>query len=296
MTDGSPSGQILARLEIQAAGFDKAPVRLASLRRLKQACDAIADERLGPNVRISPSTVEKYVKKRHKEGSADWTGPTRVFISSDTDLRAYVTAREEERRKPADARKRPSQRQRDIEDAISVIPGVEMRQVVRHELEDGRLAKRRLELLSKGLRSLPDIDVDALLNGTAPTAPGNDGKASEGSTTDAGAERSRDARVIAALLDRFGDATEMARAGLECDGKRVRMSNPPRTAIVRPDEMAALRRFAGTVQAPAAAAGGTGRPSGGTREAPGRGAPAPEDRGGPGQGTLLDHAGGDDVP
>ena len=256
MTDLTASQQILARLERKAAEFDKPQVRLASINRLKLACDAIVDEKLGRNVSISPSSVEKYVRKRRDEGLAEWTGPTRVFISSDADLRAYVAAREDERHKPTDLRKRPSQRQRDIEDAISSINSVEMRQIVRHELEDGRVAKRRLEILSKGLRTLPAIDVDALLRGDTASSAGQNVVLPAHGNAGSAAVRSRDMDVIAALLDRFNDGAEMARVGLDCDGKRLSLSSAPRPAMIRPDEMAALRRFDGIVLQPADAPSG----------------------------------------
>jgi hypothetical protein len=254
------SVKILERLRSQAQALDRPDVRLASIERLVAACDAIesgvaadvhqsahgSDGGLRRNAKINPSNVEKYVKARCKLGAREWTGPTRVFIASDPDLRAYVAAREDERLKPPEAKKRPSQRQKEIEDAIARLPSVETRQILRHDLEEGRIARRRLDVLSRGLRSLPSIDVDALLRGDADQTASHDALTALPATLPHHSPlATRDVEVLKALLERFSNREEMARAGLETDGRRIRLAMAPRTTIVRPDEMALLRRLAG---------------------------------------------------
>ncbi|MDN3564969.1 hypothetical protein ACFQY5_02685 [Paeniroseomonas aquatica] len=251
------SEHILVRLRSQAETYEKSEVRLGSIERLVTACDAIesgaaaillckiegSDLGLARTPKINPSNIEKYVRARQKQGSQEWTGPTRVFIASDSELKAYVTAREDERLKPAEISKRPSQRQKDIEDTVSQIQSIEMRQIVRHDLEEGRLTRRRLDILTAGLRTLPGIDVDALLRGTpggSQNRPAIGGEGVSASLTLSPEEKG----ILKRLLDRLADTAEMARAGLESDGRRLRLAIAPRTTIIRPDEMSLLRQLA----------------------------------------------------
>jgi hypothetical protein len=180
MDNQRTSELVLQRLRDSARQMARPEVRNSTINRLQEACNAIEsgiaadlvkavfgkDDGLRLNPRINPSTVEKYVKARGKKDHA-WTGPTRVTIAKDSDLLAYVQAREDERLKPH-LPKRPSSKRRQIEDAISNLPSMEIRIDLRHELENGRRAQRNLELLTKGLRKIPGIDVDRLLhNSTA---------------------------------------------------------------------------------------------------------------------------------
>ena len=251
------SRRILQRLREDAHARDRPTPRLASIERLVAACDAIErgdgvqiDSRKRADSSINPSNIEKYAKARLKAGASEWVGPTRVFISQDVNLRAYVRAREDERLKPLDKRTRPSQRQKDVEDGLALLP-IEIRQIIRHDLEEGRLARRRLDLLSRGLRVMPGVDIDALLRGGAempleaqardqPALP-----APAPSQAQALALTPREVDVLKALVGRLGNPEAMKRAGLEFDGHRVRMATAPRTAIVQLDEMAVLQRLAG---------------------------------------------------
>lgn len=246
------SEKILKRIEAEAQSLSRPSIRLASISRLVQACDAIEsgaaaelDRRLRGPAPISPSNVERFVKAKCASGFRDWTGPTRVFIAQDADLKAYVAAREDERAKPLDRRKRTSQRQKDIEDALARLP-IEIRQIVRHDLEEGRLAKRRLDLLSRGLRTLPGVDVDGLLGGRI--EPALIEANSSANIGNAAAPRNsftkREAELLRNLVDRLTDSNEMSRAGLLVDGRRLRMATLPRTTIIQPDEMALLLRLA----------------------------------------------------
>ncbi len=260
MTTKQASEQVLERLRVEAETLSERPhVRLASIERLVMACDAIesggaaevhrlvygTDGGLGRNAKINPSNIDKFVKARLKQGAREWTGPTRVFISADTTLRAYVTARENERLKPLEIRKRPSQRQQEIEDAIAQLSSVEMRQTVRYEIEEGRLARRRLEILTKGLRSLPGIELNSLLSGST----------NQQQTHNEGPPQPLteclpmgDVQLLRALISRLSNPEEMRRAGLELDGNRLRMATPPLTAIIKPLEMEILHRMAGSRQ------------------------------------------------
>lgn len=257
MTEARASQLILARINDQARTFDKPSVRLASIERLVAACDALesgaaaeaiksvygSDGGLGRNPKINPSSIEKYVKARFDQGARDWTGPTRVFIASDKDLKAYVNAREDERSKPMRTQVRPSDRQKEIEDSISQISSVEMRQMLRHDLEEGRLAKRRLDLLTRGLRAIPAIDVDALLRGSDKGGSSRMRTGTSPEPRSSGVLTGDELRTLQALLTRLNDADEMRRVGLELTGLRLRMAFPPGTTIIRPDEMAVLHRL-----------------------------------------------------
>ncbi len=250
------SEQILERLRDDAQKRERSSARLGSIERLAMACNAIESgeaAQIVPALRgngpINPSNIEKYVKAKFRTGARDWTGPTRVFIAQDLDLKAYVAAREDERVKPLNTRKRPSQRQKDIEDALAQLP-IEIRQILRHDLEEGYQTRRRLDVLSKGLRSEFGVDVDALLRGGAGNSRGQDTlSAPQPSAPLASPLTDHDTGVLKAMVGRLQNSEEMKRAGLEFDGRRLRISSGPLTTIVRPEEMALLRRLAGLTDA-----------------------------------------------
>jgi hypothetical protein len=246
---------VLQRLRAESVDYDRPEIRLGTINRLVAACDAIESGMASDMVRqsngrpysrrllseISPTNVERYVKARKLSGDHDWTGPTRTFIASDRGLNAYVRARESERVKPP-LPKRPTEKYKELEDAIESIRDVEKRQLLRHELEEGRAAKRKLAILTAGLRTLPGLDAESLLTPTVKRPNGATSKLSNpltGISELNGEERELLAELVARVLD--GD--EMRRAGLELDGTRVRMAVAPRTTIIRPAEMELLQRL-----------------------------------------------------
>lgn len=250
------SEMVVARLREGALHLSRPDVRLATINRLVMACNAIdsgiaaelvktvtgKEDSLRLNPKINPSNVEKYVRARRKSDKA-WTGPTRVTIQKDPDLLSYVEAREAERTKPV-LPKRPTSRRRQIEDTISLLPTIEARMDIRHELEGGREAQRVLNLLKIGLRKIPHVDVDALINEpkkgqieagrfntSAPLAPPSTVLQTE------------DRNALRALVRRLSDAEELGRAGLELVNERIR-NKISLQALVKPAELAVLRRLA----------------------------------------------------
>jgi len=191
---------------------------------------------------INPTNIEKFVKARQRLGDARWTGPTRTFIVGDLGLSAYVRAREDERLKP-DRPHRPTKKYKIIEDAIASIREVELQQLLRHEIENGRAAARKFAALTATLRDIPGVSLDEILGSLDGNALASRKRIATTSVT--GELGHTDREIVASLLSRLLDAEEMRRAGLELDGNRLRIAFAPRTTIVRPDEMSVLKRLAG---------------------------------------------------
>jgi hypothetical protein len=257
MINAKASEMILQRLRDCAREMARSEVRNATIDRLVDACNAIESTQaatlvkklygknndLSINPKINPSNVEKYVKARGKTDRA-WTGPTRVTIAKDPDLLAYVEAREDERIKP-NLPRRPSSKRRQIEDAISKLPSTELRMDLRHELENGRQAKRTLDILTQGLRKIPGIDVDKLLSSSDAQKIGTKQEIDPGPSNEKPAALTLEERnTLRRLLDRLTDRNEMSRSGLELENNRLRVVANKRS-IVKPDEMAVLERLTG---------------------------------------------------
>ncbi|MBK1841655.1 hypothetical protein JHL17_30075 [Azospirillum sp. YIM B02556] len=251
------SEMVLRRLREGAKRMGRSEVRDATIDRLVEACNAIEsgaaanlvkavtgkDHGLRLNPKINPSTVEKYVKARGKTDKA-WTGPTRVTIQKDPDLLAYVEARDDERVKP-DLPKRPTPKRRQIEDAISLLPSVEVRMELRHELDAGRAAQRHLDILRAGLRKIPGVDINALLHGAgAPQIEAKSTLANGQAGNAIPAMSDEDRGILKMLIDRLNNPDELSRVGMEFENNRVRHKTT-RQALVKPAEMALLRRLAG---------------------------------------------------
>lgn len=255
MINTKASKMILHRLRDRAREMARPEIRNATIDRLVDACDAIEskkaaalvkqaygkDNGLSINPKINPSNIERYVKARGKTDRA-WAGPTRVTIAKDPDLVAYVEAREDERIKP-DLPRRPSSRWRQIEDAISKLPSTELRMDLRHELESGRQAKRSLDILTQGLRQIPGVDVNKLLDDkNVPKIRIGQDTATHQSSDKPSTITSEDRDIIRRLLDRIFDQSEMSRAGLELENNRLRVVASKRP-IVKPDEIDVLKRL-----------------------------------------------------
>lgn len=248
MADQRSSELILERLRESAQRMARPAIRIGTIDRLVVACNAIESGEAGDlikevtgrtgrlrlNLEINPTNIEKYVKARGRRDQA-WSGPTRVTIAKDENLLAFVQAREEERIKPFRPR-RPTDKFRMIEDAISKLTTIEDRMLLRHEMESGRKAQRDLGLLRKGLRAIPGIDINHLLFGTPPSvlAAGS----LPGSAVSIG-----DREILLRLFTRLTDQDELSRAGLEIENNRVRVIATKR-ALVKPDEIALLKRLA----------------------------------------------------
>ena len=142
------STALLAALEVAASGDSR---RLATLDRLRQACDHLG----GENHQLSLREIETHCR------SAFNAGPRAQTISNDKGLHAYVEARRSEiantaKRKPAGT----------IERAVEEIVEPDLRARMRGLVEEHRLLRDRHRILTRGLARLsPPLDLDVLLLG-----------------------------------------------------------------------------------------------------------------------------------
>ena len=250
------SANILKRLRDTALSLAKPDVRIATIDRLVDACDAVESGaaadlleathgKMGAgrgNRAITPTTIERYVKARRLK-DPEWTGPVRVTVQKDHDLRAYVEAREEERIKPQ-LPKKPTNRFRQIEGVLSKVSPIEARMLLRHAIEKGREAQRTLDILTSGLRRIPGIDIEQLTQSDSRSEE----KARNRITTSAPLSPSAslhadDRAVLKALIDRLQDSDALSRLGLEYENMRIRHKQTKR-ALVKPDEVALLKKLA----------------------------------------------------
>lgn len=242
------SQMVMERLVKDARQLKRGEVRLASLTRLKAACDAIADGSAAEVLRralskgahayrsgsapINPTTVEAYVKARQALGHSEWTGPTRVTIAADkSGMMAYIVARQAERG-IVDLPKKTT-RQKSVDEIIDRLDAVEDQQFLRFAFEDLRQAARKYAILVRGLQSMPGIDVQSILHGDpmppAPTAQSDP----------------RTGAVLRRLTRRLTDNHQLAEHELTFDGRRVRQRSGMRKQLIQADELDELRRLAG---------------------------------------------------
>ncbi len=231
---------IYSRLSKEALDMDRPEVRQGTLERLAQACNDISvgraakivkeaygkDFGLKLNPKVTPSSVDRYVRARRIK-DASWTGPTRAFIQNDPSLLAFVRAYEDERAKPHTPRRSYPSRRR-LEEAIETISNDEDRIFVRLELEKLRRTRRELEVLREGLRKMPPIGIERILN----------------RETDDVQVESKLASTLRPLVVRLLDYEDMSRVGLEMvDGRLI--SRTTRQAIVKKAEMDVLLKSVG---------------------------------------------------
>ncbi len=230
------SEMIFARLRQEAREFGVPEKRLATLDRLKSACDLIADGYRNPVddgtrpkakhvlLKINPSNIDKVVRAKR------WSGPTRSFIANKQNgLIDYVNAREEERLAKTGAHKSlPHQ----TEDLVASIADAETRQAVRREFARRRYAEQELKNLKAGLRSIPQIDVDALLDESG----GPDRKRAALPSTDGNHHENR--RRVRAFVERFQMGSDLRPMGLQRDGADIiAMNNRP---VILEEELMAI--------------------------------------------------------
>lgn len=247
MTDTSKL--IMDRLVHEARQLKRGDVRLATLGRLKDACDAIADGSAAEVLRrslskgahayragsapINPSTIAAYVKARQALGHSDWVGPTRVTIAADkSGMMAYVVARQAERGIVALPKK--TSRQKSIDEIIDRLDAVEDQQFLRFAFEELRQAASKYRILIRGLASIPGIDVQSILHGI-PATP-----ALSAPTADPKVQA-----TLRRLTQRLLDDQALAEYDLTFDGRRVRQRSGMRKQLVQADEIDALRRLTG---------------------------------------------------
>jgi hypothetical protein len=146
--DAGTSAALLVALEEVASGDTR---RLATLDRLRQACDYLVSEKRDLSLR----NIETYCL------SAFDAGPRAQTISNSKGLHAYVEARRSDiikvaQRKPGGT----------IGQAVEEIIDPDLRARMRVLVEEYRLLQDRYRLLTRGLARLyPPLDLDAVLLG-----------------------------------------------------------------------------------------------------------------------------------
>lgn len=236
------SEMIYARLIEEANQFSVPQKRLATLNRLKTACDLIAAGgrvRVEPgekftfrkaNQKINPSNIDRVVR------SKKWTGPTRSFIANRTNgLLEYVNACEEER--TAHGAFAPAFLPTQIESLLSEIESVEVRQAMRNEIERRRTAEQEIKIIKEALKKLPQIDVRSFLKGPVTTE-----KMEMATGGPQSALRHEQNKQVRSLVERLSKG-DLRHLGLKRNGEDiVSMSNAP---VVLRTELKALVELAG---------------------------------------------------
>jgi len=265
-TQGIRSSDIMVRLKAEAGEFKRPEQRLATLRRLEEACDDLASGKgteiirsaakyhpelqaifdahhRGGTIAIKPPRIAEYVRARRildqRNGvKSAWTGPTDVTIRGDREgLLAYVRRREIEQENVVKRRKRPA----GLEDDVDQIPDMNARQRIRFELDDGREAKRQLRLIKSGLLKIPAIDLASVLENSETVAvPSDRKKLAIPSSEPVGPDWHL---LLENLVTRLADKALLASFDLENDGNRI-INRSTREALIRKPELALLKRLA----------------------------------------------------
>ncbi|MFG6574185.1 hypothetical protein ACGYLO_21730 [Sulfitobacter sp. 1A13353] len=236
------SDLIYARLLEDALEFSAPKKRLATLERLKNACDLIAAGKRIPvdpygNLssrkmaqKINPSNIDRIVR------AEKWTGPTRSFIANRANgLIDYVNVREEER--SSKERVPPDTPSSQLESHLLEIESVEVRQIMRREIEGRRSAEREIKIIREGLKKLPQIDVRDLFDG-----PVTAEKMKAATATSLTHSKRHLEEQVRNLVNRLANG-DLRRLGLKWDGEDiVTMSNAP---LVLSAELSALIELAG---------------------------------------------------
>lgn len=226
--------------------------RAGTLSRLREACDAILSgeaEKLARNPvakedpayfrqrrpKLSTPMIERYVKMRQRlEGAgSDWTGPVAVTIRKDPDLDDYYNQRLAELAPFRERRFSAHPRADHIEAAMRELPLTD-RSIIREALDEGRQAKRELDMLRHALRNIPGLDLDAVLSGDKPQPTYQLLEALPA------AER----LTLKSLLSRITDPNALRETGLVFRDGRLSVDYSGED-IVMPEEISLLRRLAG---------------------------------------------------
>ncbi|MEQ8322017.1 MAG: hypothetical protein RH946_17275 [Rhodospirillales bacterium] len=248
---------LLDRLYELASGMSRPNQRIGTIKRVVEACNAIAsgeastlmktvlgkDYNLSYNPRISPSTVGRYIEARRKQGDQKWIGPKRETIQSDYELKAYVEAREAERIKPVDKKRKTSHRE-EVNRAVDRIPSIADRALVRRELALLHSAKRENDIMTSILKKVSPLKYDNIRKGNW-SARDEDQMISEQSVSGL---QERDVLTIRKLLDRIASEDELSKFGLSITKGRVRHKNLGRVLIDK-DELLCLAKICGHVSA-----------------------------------------------
>lgn len=223
---GSPTATRAATLRRFFAAF--ADIYSGEAARLAQieAPSLIGRFRKGKVVRSTD--IHAYVKlKKSLPGGDEWIGPWDTTIRADkTGMNAYL----KERARSAGARRTARPHTQEIYAAIGRIADMNDQSLILKELEEGRRAKRRLDLAVHAFRKIAGVDLDDLL---------------EAKFTPQAQAILADRRIFQLLVARITNDDHLAVFGLECRQGRVRMNYSPRSDLILPEELKAMSRAAG---------------------------------------------------
>ncbi|KZL23309.1 hypothetical protein [Pseudovibrio sp. WM33] len=171
MTEEKPSAVCFQNLLHDAENYKRPDVRIETLGRLKVACDAIESgeakriieestcTKKSVELKINATNVQKYVR------AMGWPGPQRTTIerkNGASSLKPYVEARENERSKTT--RPKPRRISEELEMVLREINSIEVRQYVRNLMEHRKRAESQYNALVSGLRKIPALSIDEILN------------------------------------------------------------------------------------------------------------------------------------
>lgn len=250
MSDQPTASDLIMMRLIQEAEENGSPTRLGTLARLKEACDDILSGQAleiarehGWNKtyfrrdrRLVPKSVGEYRRmKNFVARAATNLGPTHDTIAHDEDLLAYVRAREAEQQ----AARRPLRkgtRARRSDDIIAEKLDFNEQAVVRAELEDGRLARRRYDTIAAFFHKLSGVDLGSLERFSFDDV----------AKSIRGQLNGDDRQAMSNLVSRLSDDELLMSLGLIRDsGGGIRIDWGPGTVLVRSEEMRVLIRIAG---------------------------------------------------
>jgi hypothetical protein len=244
---------IMARL-VQQAKDNGSARRLETLSRLKEACDDIVSGHalelarrnqwrttyFHPGRRLVALSIHEYRRLRqHISPKTEPPGPTKDTIAHDVDLVSYLRARENERagtQSQSRSRDRRGSRSRKSDDIILEKLDPEEQNVVRTELEEGRLSRLRFNTLARFFHKLSGVDLRDRENFSFEDVA----REIRGQIT------GDDREAIARLAERFHDNRTLAGMGLQFEERSGRvMTDLGDLVLVRADELRVLVRLAG---------------------------------------------------
>ena len=220
MADEILSEVIFQNLWTESFNYKRPQVRQQTLTNLKASCDAIEDgtakpvieekkrKKIAGELRINSTNIDAYVR------GMEWTGPTRTTCEG-KEIKKYVQARESERDKVEIIR--PKNKNDDLDIALSQIDTIEVRNYVRKLFEQRRQSDNKYNSLLSGLKQIPAIDVDALLENkqqskmTVLEAPAT---AAAGLSLD-------DISSLKNIYEKLTNNDELRQVGLAFDGENI---------------------------------------------------------------------------
>jgi len=238
-----------------AAGNHKARSRMDTLARLKDACDAI-QKGVGTPQFKDPKHRRHFAERRVTPENVylfctlvGHTGPHWATIRKDENLLRYLRLRNDENSAGTKKTRKPTDHQRDINEALNRITVQDDRSLLWEEIERGRKAKSQLDTFSYVWSRLPFSDIDAM--------PGKNITIENLVTSFSGIDqKSRD--ILRDLVARLSDNKFLSTFGLEQVGGRLRLDIPPGTIFIHKVELALLLRLVG---APNDGKGGEAEPA-----------------------------------